>query len=964
MRKTLLLLLSGILFISCKDQNSTKNNLISEKEEEHDRYDGPLERSLLEFDMTRDPALNIVPTERLWNALFYTETMQQSIQSRSNDLVWTERGPIYDSVGPSNGNGRGGPGGITLPGTITSGRIRAVLVDSTDPSGNTVFVGGVSGGLWKTINFLDPTPSWYNINDFFDNLAISSICQDPNNPNTMYFGTGEPTSNADAVFGKGVWKSTDHGTTWNLLPGSGTFNRIFKIICDKSGNVYIAVRGGGIRRSTNGGTSWTNITPNGISSTSHCSDIEISTTGTLHMSIGFYTSTGSLATYHYTNTPAAVTPTTWSTGTGLPTVANRIEITTLGNVVYLMPTNTSNNVYAAYLSTDGGQTFERRNTADYTASLTSSQGWYNLSLDVNPYNAGDFIVGGLDAYRSLDSGATIIKITSWATTPPYVHADHHYVKYGRASKETRILMASDGGIFFSTTNGLTFIDKNRGIGIKQFYSIAMHPTDPNYFLMGAQDNGTHQIKTPGLTYSIEVTGGDGAYTAIDQDEPQFQFGAYVYNNYRRSLNGGKSWSSINIGSNGLFINPFEYDNVNNMLFGCFGNRDAPASKMLRWNNPTTATSITSSLFDTIDINLLKKGIIESNATAFKVSPHTPNRLFVGGHNGSLVRIDDANTVTTDNVDSKTTVLTGSAFPGGYINCVAIGSTDDHLLAVMTNYGINNLWYSSDGGVNWSAIDGDLPDMPVRWALFDPVNNDKLVIATEAGVYVTLDVNGSSTKWVPSAGFPLVKTTMLKYRASDNTIAASTYGRGLWTANIATLLPIRNVTLSGNLQADGKSLIQWKTIDETKATRYIIQYSTDGVAFNKIAEVAYNVKQFSHNFSAAVGYYRIVATESNQSPVISNTISIRSNKVLKGLQLSILPNPITTSGSFVISNSSIGNYIWSLSDLQGRTLQTGKGSISSGESKNIPLTVSSLSPGMYRLKVVQNKEVEIRSFIKQ
>jgi hypothetical protein len=56
-------------------------------------------------------------------------------------MLWQERGPIYDSVGPSNGNTRGND-------LYTSGRMAAVLVDTlNDPSGNTAIVGGVSGGL-------------------------------------------------------------------------------------------------------------------------------------------------------------------------------------------------------------------------------------------------------------------------------------------------------------------------------------------------------------------------------------------------------------------------------------------------------------------------------------------------------------------------------------------------------------------------------------------------------------------------------------------------------------------------------------------------------------------------------------------------------------------------------------------------------------------------------------------------
>jgi photosystem II stability/assembly factor-like uncharacterized protein len=47
----------------------------------------------------------------------------------NNDLIWIERGP--NNIG---------------------GRTRAIMIDPNDPSGQTIWAGGISGGLWKTTN--------------------------------------------------------------------------------------------------------------------------------------------------------------------------------------------------------------------------------------------------------------------------------------------------------------------------------------------------------------------------------------------------------------------------------------------------------------------------------------------------------------------------------------------------------------------------------------------------------------------------------------------------------------------------------------------------------------------------------------------------------------------------------------------------------------------------------------------
>jgi hypothetical protein len=470
-------------------------------------------------------------------------------------------------------------------------------------------------------------------------------------------------------------------------------------------------------------------------------------------------------------------------------------------------------------------------------------------------------------------------------------------------------------------------------------------------LAGAQDNGVHQFKYPGLGPTTEVTGGDGCHVHINQLNPQIQFGSYVYGAYRRSTNGGQTWGGVTVSSTlGMFINPWDYDDSKNIMYAC---HSSSSGIIKRWPNANTATATTT-------LNLAS---FSGAPSAFKVSPYTPNRLFIGSTNGRLIRIENADTVTDAYMLPNTTVIS-TGLPNAYLNCIATGTNDDNLLAVFTNYGINNIWYSNNGGNSWTAIDGNLPDMPVRWAVFHPTDNDKVLIATEAGVYATLNVNGAATQWMPSPGFPTVKTNMLKVRASDNLVAAATHGRGVFTANILDVLPIRNLALQGSLGTDGKTLLNWSAEDASAVTKYRIQFSTDGINFTQIAEVNHPIKQFRHNLTAPTGYYRISAFEPNRAPLLSNTVVIRNQKIVKGIKVQILPNPIGSTGNFIVSSSQQGNYSWSIIDVQGRTLQNGKSFVTAGGSENQPLNVSALAAGRYVLRVVQGGEVINSSFIKK
>ncbi len=938
----------NFFLFSCNQSNKQDKDALTEKEHEAG-YDGPKERDLLEFEKTKDPATGKVPYEKLLDAMIRTESLKQTEASRTLGINWIERGSIYDSVGPWNGNKRGGSGNPA--GTYTSGRIRAVLLDPIDPTGNTVFTGGVGGGLWKTTNLLDGIPLWQNVNDFFDNMAISSICIDPSNSNIMYFSTGEPTVNADAIQGLGIWKSTDHGVTWAQLPSTASFTRTFKLLCDNNGNIYAGLRAGGIRRSTDGGLNWINIAPTGFTGSS-CPDLELSSTGTLHANMGYFTSSGSTR-HFFTTAPGTENGGGWVASTGLPASANRFEMDSRGDTVWICPTSTGNNVNGAYLSVDGGATFVQKNTGTYATGISNTQGWYNISLTMHPTDYTQFIVGGLDAYRSLDTGKTAQRLTYWVSSQPYVHADHHYVKWWQVGGETRILMATDGGLFLSRNNGITFVDKNRNLGLKQFYSCAIHPTLTDYFLAGAQDNGSHQFKNPGLSYSFEVSGGDGAYVAIDQVDPTFQFTSYVYNQYRRTSNDWNSYTSFNFSNSiGLFINPFEYDGINKKMYASYG------TTMFRWNNPTTATSVGTSSTDILTIPGSS-----GNLSSFTISPNNSKRVFIGTSTGKLFRMEYADTILNADVGANTTEITGPGF-SGYLNCIATGSSDQVMMAIFTNYGVTNVWHTTDGGTNWTALDGNLPNMPVRWAVFDPVNDDKAIIATEAGVYITLNINGGGTQWVPSADFPTVRTDMLRVRASDNLVAAATHGRGLWTGYTNVVLPVRNITLNANLDATGNAALNWTVVGAVSATKYSIQYSINGTSFTDVATVGSAVSAFKHLLSAPVGYYRIMATEKSSAPVYSNVVAVRSSNLVQGLKLRITPNPVSSSANFVLNSTQKGVYRWILSDMHGRILQTGNGNLDAGGSINMPVNSARLTSGSYQVLVIQGQQRMNASFIKQ
>jgi len=208
-----------------KNNNAPKPHMevlpIEPKKGSKDTYAMPPEAVEQLMEMTMDPILKRGQPENLIDVRNQIKKGQYLIKKSSEIEEWVERGP--NNVG---------------------GRSRSILIDANDKSGSTVWAGSVSGGLWKSTNFTREDATWKPINDFFQNIAVSTILQDPINPQIMYFGTGEGWFNGDAVAGLGIWKSTDGGANWDQLTSTNNsnFSHIQKLVIDQNGKLFAGSR--------------------------------------------------------------------------------------------------------------------------------------------------------------------------------------------------------------------------------------------------------------------------------------------------------------------------------------------------------------------------------------------------------------------------------------------------------------------------------------------------------------------------------------------------------------------------------------------------------------------------------------------------------------------------------------------------------------------------------------------------
>src|SRR5204863_3057311 len=113
------------------------------------------------------------------------------------------------------------------------------------PSRCRLWIAAAGGGIWRTDKPLSPYPYWTFTSNGFKTNAVGSLELDANDVtgNTLYAGTGEPNASGDSEAGVGIYKTTNGGQTWTLVPGSDIFfqRAVGQMDFDNAGNLLVPI---------------------------------------------------------------------------------------------------------------------------------------------------------------------------------------------------------------------------------------------------------------------------------------------------------------------------------------------------------------------------------------------------------------------------------------------------------------------------------------------------------------------------------------------------------------------------------------------------------------------------------------------------------------------------------------------------------------------------------------------------
>jgi photosystem II stability/assembly factor-like uncharacterized protein len=378
-------------------------------------------------------------------------------------------------------------------GPAPAGRIASVSGVPGDP--NTYYLGSASGGLWKST---DAGQTFVPIFDDQNVAAIGSIAVADSDPNLVWVGTGEPwVIRYVDVMGDGVYKSLDAGKTWQHM-GLVETGRISRVLIHPTNPdiIYVCAQGRltgpqeerGVFKSTDAGTTWQRVLF--VDRNTGCSGLDLDKSDPNTLIAGTWQieqhtwaqlSGGPGSGVYVTHDGGAK----WTKATaGLPK-------SPLGKIdVAFAPSNTKR-VYALIQTADQGSLWRSEDAGatwkvvSWDRSLIGRAGYY-IKLMVNPQNPDDVFIANSSFHRSTNGGATFSG--NGGVNPFQGQAscgDCHDI-WIDPKDPTRYILTDDGGASINKKDGPVRITLPNG----QMYHVHVDNRVPYWIYSNRQDDGT------------------------------------------------------------------------------------------------------------------------------------------------------------------------------------------------------------------------------------------------------------------------------------------------------------------------------------------------------------------------------------------------------------------------------------------------------------------------------------------
>jgi len=729
-------------------------------------------------------------------------------------------------------------------GVMVSGRVATVKYHPGDTTGNTIFIGGSDGGVWKTT---DGGTTWAAKSDFLSSISSGALAigQNPSGQYTnIYYGTGESHAGFNfCYFGDGLFKSTDNGDSWyhiidNDLPKSPTyFSRI--VIRPGHPNEILAACGtnhtnisyqSGLYRSTDYGETWLpRVVPAPSFEGRVINDVVFSPNGNNAYMVGPDETSEQIyekGVHYRISTDGGATFSKPLDSIIQLKGRSHIAISESSpNIIYILtgfvnpcaPGSCTQYSYgtSVFKSMDTGFSFtkyyEFTGLACECYGGDAYQSYYDMFIYCNPVNPAIVYVGLINLWTSFDGGMSFSM-----NSPPHTDMQNFDVNPNNGYD---ITVVQDGGVFRSTDGGIgrQWLNLNEKLTLTQFYRFTSGTFNPDVIVGGAQDNGMQSKYVNNNIFRDVLGGGDGTAIYASKINPNIMLGGL--GNYTgggpppilRSTDGGNEFQANFYPPDGI------WDSQNDWIPPITSSVDlfTAIETFFTSRRVNTVTSPKIAFFYTRNSgdNWYEFGNgIAANESPQNIAISTSNSQIMFLSTGSyawpfvlqkIYKSADGGVNWNEIVNGS-----GNKIPNRYITHLEIDPSDENIIYVSLS-GFNSLtpgspghiFKSNDGGNSWSDFSSNLPDIPVNDLIIVYAGQKQLIAATDAGILI--NYYGGPDWMELGEGIPHTAVTDLEYNVFSGKVRASTFGRGIWELNL--LAASSNIDYAIVLNSDAEGL---------------------------------------------------------------------------------------------------------------------------------------------------------------
>ena len=683
-----------------------------------------------------------------------------------------------------------------------SGRIADIVFHPDND--NIWYVAVGSGGVWKTEN---AGTTWTPLFDQQASYSTGCITLDPQNPSTVWVGTGENVGGRHVAYGDGIYRSLDGGKSWENK-GLKNSEHISKIIVhpDNSDIIWVAAQGPlwnkggerGVYKTTNGGETWKRVLGN--NQWTGATDLMIDPRNPLVLYAATWDRHRTVAAL-MSGGPGSGIHKSIDGGETWQKLTNGLPKSNMGKIGLAISPQQPDVVYAAieldrttggvFRSADQGASWKKM--SDAVSGATGPH--YYQELYASPHKFDRLYLMNVRVLTSEDGGKTFVQLKENKK-----HSDNHVMVF-KKDDPNYLMLGTDAGIYesFDLAENWKY---HKNLPLTQFYKVAVNNAEPFYHIFGGtQDNGS--AGGPSATDEREGISNKHWYKTLFADGHQSATDP-EYNDiiYAETQQGGLHRVDLTTGEQ-VFVQPqadlndpherFNWDapilvsphNPATLYFASYrvwksenrGDDWVPISGDLTRNEERITLPIMGrqqSWDNAWDVGAMSN---YNTITSLSESPLVEGLIYAGTDDGFIQ-------VTTNGGTNWSAVpVTQLGLPErAFVNDIKADLHDPNTVyVVLDNHKEGDfnpyVYKSTDRGKTWVSLSKNLPKRTLIWRLVqDHINKNLFFLATEFGVYTSLD---GGINWQKLPGTPNMGFRDLVIQKRENDLVAASFGRGFY-----------------------------------------------------------------------------------------------------------------------------------------------------------------------------------------